>query len=316
MRQRATAGFTLIELLVVITIIGILMSLLLPAVNRIRETARRVECANNMRNIALAIRNYETQLKVFPPGSFGPMNGNNSFPNGWRDPNSGSVPWGHFGWPVAILPQLEQQSLFDSIDLTRPAYARAIPEESSWGNPDRGPAGDPVNQLASQSQPSVFVCPSADRVQPATEFKDYGVNFGTGACCPERTQNNMDGIMWVNSRLRESAIRDGLSNTYLLLEFAHWGSHSWVPPNRGSNQFFWVHHVSQGYVTCAEHNGAPTPPNSTTWNHRGAHSSHSGGVQVAYVDGRISWVSDHIDFAAYRGQFTRAGGEVIPVLDP
>jgi prepilin-type processing-associated H-X9-DG protein len=146
-------------------------------------------------------------------------------------------------------------------------------------------------------------------VKPKNQFKDYGINHGTGACCPERTQNGMDGVAWVNSGLKTAKIRDGLSNTFLFLEFAHFGNHSWVKYDEGTNQFLFVHHVSQGYVTCAEHNGTPTPPNSTTWNHRGAHSDHTGGVYATWCDGHVYFISDHIDFKVYRSMFTRAGQE-------
>ena len=66
----------------------------------------------------------------------------------------------------------------------------------------------------------------------------------------------------------------------------------------------------KGYVVAAEHNGTPSPPNSTSWNHRGAHSDHTGGVMAALADGSVIFVSDHVDFTTYRAMFTRAGGEV------
>jgi len=169
-------------------------------------------------------------------------------------------------------------------------------------------------------QPPVFVCPSARRVKPKNQFKDYGINYGTGECCPERSSAGMNGVAWVNSGTKTATIQDGLSNTFLFLEFAHWGNHSWVDLNQGSNQFFWVHHVSQGYVTCTEHpglltnglpNSAATPPNSTSYNHRGAFSDHPGGVQVTFCDGHLGWISNHIDYKTYRAMFTRREGEII-----
>jgi len=302
------SGFTLVELLVVIAIIGILVALLLPAIQAAREAARRAECSNNLKQMSLAVMNYHDVHGKLPPGSYGPMNGNNSFPSGWRDPGiGGGVPWGHFGWPAIILPFLEAQSLYDRIDFSVPAYSESIPE----GSGDRGPAGDPTNKYASENMPDVFVCPSAHRAKPENTFKDYGINAGTGTCCPERTKANMNGVAFVNSYLPLSSIMDGTSNTFLFLEFAHFGNHSWVHYDRGANQFFWVHHVSQGYVVSSEHNGTPTPPNSTTWNHRGPHSDHPGGVQASMVDGAVIFISDHIDFGPYRATFTRVGGESI-----
>jgi prepilin-type N-terminal cleavage/methylation domain-containing protein len=313
MNRNNRPAFTLVELLVVIAIIGILMALLLPAVQSAREAARKTQCANNLKQLGLAVTLYANKVGAYPSGSTGKWNGNSSFPAPWADPNSGGLPFGHFSWSALILPYCEQQNLYDRLNLNVPAYANDIVENSSWG-PQRGPAGDPANKFVSENTPEFFVCPSAHRVKPNTQFKDYGINYGTGTCCPERTQlmsgsNHFDGIAYLRSGVPTALVRDGLSNTFMLLEFAHFGNHSWVDYNKGTNQFIFVHHVSQGYVTCAEHDGTPTPPNSNKWNHRGTHSDHVGGVQAVMCDGRMAWVSNHIDFTAYRSMFTKSGGE-------
>jgi prepilin-type N-terminal cleavage/methylation domain-containing protein/prepilin-type processing-associated H-X9-DG protein len=309
-RSHRPAAFTLVELLVVIAIIGILVALMLPAVQSAREAARRLQCMNNLKQLSLAVLNYESAKKVLPPGSFGKWTSDGNFPSGWSDPNVGSiVPWGHFGWPAALLPYMEGQTLYDQIDFTVPAYAESIPEGSS----EKGPAGNVKNKAVASMQPPYLVCPSAHRVKPKNQFKDYGINHGTGACCPERTQIGMDGMAFVNSSVDLGEVKDGLSNTFLFLEFAHFGNHSWVNYDSGANQFLWVHHVSQGYVTCAEQDGTATPPNSNTYNHRGAHSDHKGGVQVSFGDGHVQFISNHIDFKTYRSLFTRSGGETLQV---
>lgn len=302
-------GFTLVELLVVIAIIGILVGLMLPAVQAARESGRRLQCANNLKQLSLAVASYTATNGCLPPGSTGKMNAGGGFPAGWGDPNYGSgLPWGHFGWAAVILPQLEQQNLYDTIDFNVPAYAESIPE----GGSNRGPSGNVKNKPAASMQPPFFVCPSARRVKPKTQFKDYGMNGGTGACCPERTQGGMDGVGFVRSAVKPATIRDGMSNTFLFLEFAHWAGHSWVNPGDGANQFFWVHHVSQGYVTAAEHGGAPPfAPNTTIGNTRGAFSDHIGGVQVTFCDGHTGWISNHIDFKTYRAMFTRRGNDIV-----
>lgn len=308
-------AFSLIELLVVIAIIAVLIALLLPAVQKVREAANRSRCANNLHQMIVAAHAYENTNGSLPSGSWGPMNGNNSFPTGWCDPVGGcGLPWGHFGWPALLLPYVEGGNLAQRIDFTKPAYAASIPESGPFGGPERGPAGDLANQYAAMNMPRLFTCPSARRVKPPDQFKDYGVNAGTGTCCPERTSAGQDGAAYVNSSLRFTDFLDGTSNTFYFMEFAHFGNHSWIAYDQGSNQFFWVHHTSQGYVTCYEYPGGPPhPPNTTIPNTRAAHGPHPpGGVLAIMADGRLVWASNSMDFTAYVAMFTRAGGEVIP----
>jgi prepilin-type N-terminal cleavage/methylation domain-containing protein len=309
-------AFTLVELLVVIAIIGVLVSLLLPAVQKVREAGRRAQCQNNLKQMALAYQMYNDTYKSFPPGSTG------KFPPAapWCDPRVGcGIPGGHFSWAIVILPFLEQQSLFDSIDMTKPAYAETIIEANPTNSQlpqhrmELGPRGDPVNMKASQMCPPTFVCPSAHRVKKKNDFKDYAVNFDSdGSCCPERTQSGFDGVGWVNSKVRMADVTDGTSNTFMIMEYSHFANHSWIPYNVPSNNFMWVHHVSQGYVD------GRTPPNDSVVNQfqqnnnsRGTHSDHPGGVLAVSVDGHVSFISDHVDMASYRAQFSRNAGEVV-----
>ncbi len=308
---RRRSGFTLVELLVVIAIIGVLVALLLPAVQSAREAGRRAQCLNNLRQMALGMLLYVDQHKSLPSGSTGPFE--DGFPEAFREPNSGCCPFGHFGWPALILPFIEQQNLYDQIDFTVPAYAESVPESSrGWGSPERGPAGDPRNRNAANSQPNTFVCPSAHRVQPETQHKDYAINGGSGlACCVERNGPH-DGIAWMRSGVTLGDVVDGLSNTYMLLECAHWAPRGWVDAETGCNPFFFITHNSNGYVIAHSATG-PAPPNVSldNFNTRGTYSSHPDGINVAWGDGRAGFVSDFVDFNSYLAQFTREGGETI-----
>jgi prepilin-type N-terminal cleavage/methylation domain-containing protein len=273
--NRLRKGFTLVELLVVIAIIGILVGLLLPAVQAAREAARRMSCQNNLKQIGLASHNYESAYKVLPSGSVGAVNANGSCcAPGWRDPMNAGLPWGHFSWAAIILPYCEATALYDRIDFRFPAYAESISEsEGPWGGPsgERGPAGHPNNRFAANNMPPFLVCPSAPRIRPENQNKDYGMTSGTGACCPERSNNPTahTGMGWMNSRVRFADVLDGTANTIHYIEFAHWARRSWTAKSRGTNQFIWVHHTSQGFADSAR------PPNDQSTNTRSAVSSHT-----------------------------------------
>ena len=310
-RRVSRAGFTLIELLVVIAIIAVLIGLLLPAVQKVREAASRMQCTNNLKQLALAFHGYHDSKGSLPSGSSGPMTGNNNFPAPFADPSyGGSLPWGHFSWAALILPYVEQSNLYNTINFTKPAYAAAIFEDLGGGGAptNRGPAGDASNQSAANNMPKLFTCPSGRRgsTDPGgTQQKDYGVNGGTNVCCPERSAAGMDGVAWVNSTVRLLDITDGTSNTFLLLEKGNYFDQSWLPDTYGSNHFFFVHHPSQGYVQ------GYTPPNSDAWNNRGPQGPHVGGVMAALADGHVAFISNSIDATTYNALFTRTGGDMV-----
>ncbi len=310
--MRHRQAFTLIELLVVIAIIAVLIGLLLPAVQSAREAARRIQCTNNIKQRSLAFHGYNDAVGYLPMGSSGPMIGNNNFPAGWSDPQYGSsLPWGHFSWAALILPYVEQGDLYNTINFNVPSYAQSIYEDLGGGGgpTNRGPAGNPANETAANNMPKVFACPSARRgitdVPVMSQQKDYSVNGGTGACCPERTNVGMDGIAWVNGKVRLVDIKDGTSSTFMILEKSNWFDQSWLPDTYGSNHFIWVHHPSQGYVQ--GYNGI----DSDIFNNRAPQSFHIGGVMGSFCDGSVSFFSQSISNSAYLAMYTRAGNDIV-----
>jgi prepilin-type processing-associated H-X9-DG protein len=164
--------------------------------------------------------------------------------------------------------------------------------------------------------PKVYLCPSARRTtwSPANIDKDYALNYDatrifTENCCPERnqkgSQGEYNGMGWVNSSLRIADVLDGTSNTFLVMEKVNYSNQSWCSTGQGCNEFFWVHHQSQGFVY------GTFPPNDTHPNTRASEGPHTGGVMASYVDGHVNFVKDGISMATYMALFTRNGREVL-----
>ncbi|GAB4147156.1 MAG: hypothetical protein Tsb009_20190 [Planctomycetaceae bacterium] len=183
-RQRA---FTLIELLVVIAIIAILIALILPAVQQAREAARRAQCKNNLRQMAIGLHNYLEAHGSFPPGIVASS-----------DDMTNAM---HSGLTL-LLPFIEQENVYKQYDFNRP-----------WS--------DPVNLNATRTRIPVFLCPDAGGPVPQTgglelPATDYAFCKGSRAALCLGSQQN--GMFDVNSRTRPAMVKDGLANTFAMGE--------------------------------------------------------------------------------------------------
>lgn len=307
-------GFTLVELLVVIAIIGILVALLLPAVQAAREAARRTECSNNLKQLSLAVHNYHDTHESFMPGNLALNSLSNLTSRTWGTAeNNGGFFDGMLGWPYFILPFIEQQSLHDQYDPNNLPYTNE--RADNWFN-KYGPFPDstPNNQAVCESQPPAFVCPSAAGVGAPNEdgeYKDYAVNAGVwqSHCCPERA-NRTDGVAWKNSGIGMGDLMDGTSNTFLFLEMSHFDPDSQLgPQGRATNPFLWVNHMSQGLV-----DGSFYPNENRGRLHgRIARAEHPAGIQVSLCDGSVRFIRENVGRDPWRATFTRNGEESLTV---
>ena len=199
-RLRRARGFTLIELLVVIAIISVLVSLLLPAVQQARESARRGQCKNNLKQLGLALANYESTFAVLPM-----VNAQNYIPNAQG-----------FSAQARLLPYIEQTNLQNALDFTKPAFT----------GPFNALVPNPLFVNAFATQVPIFLCPSdpADPMNTETGTGytyagiNYMVSYGSGTGVNYDLRWKTDGIIHENSRIRMSDLTDGVSNTVAMSE--------------------------------------------------------------------------------------------------
>jgi prepilin-type N-terminal cleavage/methylation domain-containing protein len=272
------AGFTLVELLVVIAIIGILVALLLPAVQAAREASRRTSCVNNMKNIALGLHHYHDAHKKFPPGYI----------------TAGVSRLESWGWPVFILPFVEQQSLYDALQVDDRRLTDLLQ------------AGTDIPLL--QTHLPLYRCPSdlTSRLLPQNPRHFHGINAPT--TFEPSASNYMgnrgffdsggafknNGILFGNSRITLAEVTDGTSSTFLLGEREErCSAGTWIgsrnPPGSGPwGAYMILFRVSMkfndpssgGHDTCME----------------GLSSKHPGGGNFALCDASVRFVSENIEF--------------------
>jgi prepilin-type N-terminal cleavage/methylation domain-containing protein/prepilin-type processing-associated H-X9-DG protein len=312
--HRASGGFTLVELLVVIAIIGVLVALLLPAVQAAREAARRSQCQNNLKNLCLATLNYEVSNGALPPGRYG-------------CDGAAGVSCSLFSWSRAasgflvVLPYIEQQSLFASIDFS----------DGPWKTPSNVPERDTPapghgrNQSVIETGLQIMDCPS-DMKERFVVFKEMKEATGSYAFCSgtkgptsgttfsaKYRQFGANGVfVYIANEERHGTklkeITDGASNTIFLGETVD--GHLPETRNRWTAAGRYVDSLRQTENPINSAVGLAKAFDSAGYQTVGSFASrHPGGAQFAYGDGRVEFVSEDIAIGLYWAASTMAGDE-------
>jgi prepilin-type processing-associated H-X9-DG protein len=297
-----------VELLVVITIIGILVALLLPAVQAAREAARRMQCTNNFKQVGVAMHNYHATKGCFPPGTMT-----------WYNPKSPCMPppkgrayYFGWGWGAMILPYMEQQAVYDGID-----FNGDLNDYSSPGNPK--------NLIMSATVLPGFMCPTDPQYgellsyvggstshpgHSANPLEDVGMSNMAGVCdswaimCggyDMKQLSEADGTMATAQPSAIAELRDGTSNTVLIGECTGGGP--------GSHEgFYW-----QNFAIITTRNGinaSTTMPGGAPaydWQNTGPSSYHPGGCNFLIADGSAQFLSQNIAQTVLAALTTRNG---------
>jgi prepilin-type N-terminal cleavage/methylation domain-containing protein/prepilin-type processing-associated H-X9-DG protein len=320
MKMRKCKGFTLVELLVVIAIIGVLIALLLPAVQAAREAARRSSCTNNLKQIGLANLNYESAKKKYPPGRLNVNDGNDCAPYATATNSAAS------GF-VFMLPYIEESAL----------YANAAFENGGiWDGTN--PTWRDAQRLAMiQSRPPVFVCPTSTFEPFVIDTNNWlgapTITAATGsyALCtgrlgPGTTSSptgtaqkcSNTGIFLYGKVIKRREVIDGTSKTFVAGEVRD--AHFWQSLNIWSyatrlNSILRTTSNSPNTLPCLPQNAGFC--GSFFADARGSvnsafNSEHSGGVNFVFADGHVSFVSDNVALDVYQAASTIAKGEAFP----
>ncbi|HZZ79057.1 MAG TPA: DUF1559 domain-containing protein [Gemmataceae bacterium] len=302
--RKVRLGFTLIELLVVIAIIAILIALLVPAVQKVREAAARTQCINNLKQLALAVHGFHDANKVFPPGQLNPYA---------SDPTVGSLPTpgvlttrDRLPWTVLIMPYYEQGTLYDNMRATI-VSSGAYPCQA--GCPNRV-------QLV-----PVLMCPT-DPAMGFVSSEGFHTNYAGNAGFESSFGANKNGIFFHQSRLTMVGVTDGTSNTLLISEIMVglggddrrgriWNA--WVGENMVSTYYGPNTTNSDNCYSCGTVNPKSpcNPIGSGAGGIQTSRSYHTGGVHSALADGTVRFVANSIAIGTWNALGTRSGGDLV-----
>ncbi|MCC9608072.1 DUF1559 domain-containing protein [Blastopirellula sp. JC732] len=303
--SRHRQGFTLVELLVVIAIIGVLIALLLPAVQQAREAARRMDCTNKLKQIGLACHMHHDTYGVLPPGNVGVVS------NTAADESI---------WAIYLLPFIEQKALYDSANF-----------KAGFGG------GNAANELVTGAKLEAYLCPSDTPVDNWLNFaahRSYVANNGIGpgregdASHANIRPRAEKGVMFCDSKLRLADLTDGTTNTAMMTEIINVPAAGTTGDQRGSNYSegaYYHHNYTPGDSTpdqtrnghCVSTTFAPcVGVFNGYWDRQlrtTARSNHPGGVNLLAGDGSVHFVGETIELNVWRSLGTpqAINGEVL-----
>jgi prepilin-type N-terminal cleavage/methylation domain-containing protein/prepilin-type processing-associated H-X9-DG protein len=283
---RCAGGFTLVELLVVISIIGILIALLIPAVMSAREVARRVQCLNNLTQIGIALQNYESAHGVLPPGTIDKQGPIHNQPQGY-----------HMGWLVQLLPYIDEGVTFKHVDFSVGVY-------------------DKKNARVRAIELPLFVCPSyRGPVRNPPHAADDAATWAISnyAACYHDVEAPIDahnnGVMYLNSHVGEKDVTDGTSNTiYVGEKLTDAADLGWMSGTRATLRNTGTPPRSP-WSRGNDQRGPKPPINDLEVG--GFESEHNGVCNFLFGDGHTRGISSTVDPKVFQQLGSRADGQLL-----
>jgi prepilin-type N-terminal cleavage/methylation domain-containing protein/prepilin-type processing-associated H-X9-DG protein len=330
MNMTRRRGFTLIELLVVIAIIGVLVALLMPAVQGAREAARRTQCTNNLKQIGLALHNYHSALNAMPPAKIYGLGGPSTVSNGGKGTVLNTTGF------TMLLNQLEQAALHHAYNFSMPSSNAVVAGTPNINVMGLAAGGQVVNSTVVGTVIATFVCPS-DPSSPApvndptgsagggTQYSRLNARRSNYVLCAARYDENVSingrpkdrGVFGNDTSVRIDDIRDGTTQTCMVGESVQTHINSGYGPYWGCGSWASTHGVVYPTTNPIYKQYVPNAPSTLSANPQKLpdawvmSSSHSSGLNMLFADGGVRFIKNSIDPAIWSAIQTINKGEVV-----